>query len=467
MFSKYLESKREILKKLRDKLLLNYPFVSFLGKEINGNSIRVATRFSRIGDTFERQCGFVCRVYNNKSYSEYAFSDINSDNFDEIYNDIINNTKLSDALYNDQVKAKLIEETPIKEDFYRKLEGKKISNEDIINKFNLLKTEAHNYSEKIVNIVLGLEYYNVSSIYISKEKELTQNFSWVLGIVSIVSREKENIKNVYECYAHNSMEKCMKDLEKNLKSLCETSLKLLKSTLIEPGVYDIITTPAITGLIAHEAFGHGVELDMFLKNRAKAKNYVNKYVASPLITMHDGASACLSQASYFFDDDGVLASDTIIIEKGILKQGISDLVSAMQLKQEPTGNGRRQNPFHKSYSRMTNTFFEAGTDNYSDMIKSVKYGYLLCQMDNGMEDPKNWNIQCTCAYAKEIKNGRFTGKIVAPVVMSGNVLDLLKSITMVSKEFEIHGSGHCGKGHKEWVPVSDGGPYLKARCKLG
>ena len=309
-----------------------------------------------------------------------------------------------------------------------------------------------------------------AQIFISKTAEFSEIHEKIdeqLRETSLTESDKENIKNVYECYAHNSIEKCMKDLEKNLDDLCETSIKLLDSTLIEPGVYDIITSPAITGLIAHEAFGHGVELDMFLKNRAKAKNYIDEYVASPLITMHDGASSCLSQASYFFDDDGVLAQDTVIIEKGILKRGISDLVSAMELKMEPTGNGRRQNPFHKSYSRMTNTFFEAGESKKNDMIKSIKHGYLLCQMDNGMEDPKNWNIQCTCAYAKEIVNGKFSGKIVAPVVMSGNVLDLLKSITAVSKEFEIHGSGHCGKGHKEWVPVSDGGPYLKARCKLG
>ena len=458
MFSKYLESKRKILKRLVDKLSEKYSYVSVLGKEINGDSIRVSTRFTRIGDTIERQCGFVARVYNNRSYSEYAFSDINRENFKEVYKAIINNTKLTQKFYDEQVEARLIDEEEIKQKFYRKLEGKKLTNEEIINKFNLLKTDAHSYSDKIINIVLGLEYYNVSSIFISNKKELSQNFSWVLGIVNIVSRDNENIKNVYECYAHNSIEKCLKDLEKNLKDLCETSIKLLDSTLVEPGVYDIITTPAITGLIAHEAFGHGVELDMFLKNRAKAKNYIDEYVASPLITMHDGASACLSQASYFFDDDGVLAQDTIIIEKGILKRGISDLVSAMELGNNPTGNGRRQNPFHKSYSRMTNTFFEAGESKKNDMIKSIKHGYLLCQMDNGMEDPKNWNIQCTCAYAKEIVDGKFSGKIVAPVVMSGNVLDLLKSITAVSKEFEIHGSGHCGKGHKEWVPVSDGGP---------
>ena len=53
------------------------------------------------------------------------------------------------------------------------------------------------------------------------------------------------------------------------------------------------------------------------------------------------------------------------------------------------------------------------------------------------------------------------------VVISGYVVDLLSSISMVSKDVIVHGSGMCGKGHKEWVYVSDGGPYLKAEAKLG
>ena len=105
-------------------------------------------------------------------------------------------------------------------------------------------------------------------------------------------------------------------------------------------------------------------------------------------------------------------------------------------------------------------------DNLDDMIKSIKHGYMLFETNNGMEDPKNWNIQCTAEYGREIKDGKFTGKIVAPVVMSGYVPDLLMSISAVSDDFEVVGAGHCGKGHKEWVTVSDGGPCLKARCKL-
>ncbi|NLB40517.1 MAG: hypothetical protein GX812_04075 [Erysipelotrichaceae bacterium] len=101
------------------------------------------------------------------------------------------------------------------------------------------------------------------------------------------------------------------------------------------------------------------------------------------------------------------------------------------------------------------------------MIKSIKHGYLLAQTNNGMEDPKNWGIQCTAQYGREILDGQFTGKIIAPVVMSGYVIDLLNSISAVSRDFEVIGSGSCGKGYKEWVRVSDGGPYLKAKVKIG
>ena len=117
---------------------------------------------------------------------------------------------------------------------------------------------------------------------------------------------------------------------------------------------------------------------------------------------------------------------------------------------------------------MTNTFFEAGTSTLEEMIKSVDYGYYIGITNNGMEDPKNWGIQCTALYGKEIKNGVFTGKTISPVVMSGYVIDLLKSISMISKEnFIVNGSGSCGKGYKEWVRVSDGGSSIKAEVKIG
>ena len=272
---------------------------------------------------------------------------------------------------------------------------------------------------------------------------------------------------VYDGSYSHLISEAMENFRGVVAPMVDRAGKLVKAKPIAPGVYDVITDPTISGLIAHEAFGHGVEMDQFVKDRALAKEYVGKYVASPICNMRDGAASALSAASYFFDDDGVLAHDTQIIKDGILVAGISDLASALQLGTEPTGNGRRESYKRKAYSRMTNTFFDKGSDKLEDMIASIKHGYMLFQTNNGMEDPKNWAIQCVAQYGIEIVDGKLTDNYVSPVVMSGYVPDLLKSISMVSDDFKAIGSGSCGKGHKEWVRVSDGGPALKVKVKLG
>ena len=86
----------------------------------------------------------------------------------------------------------------------------------------------------------------------------------------------------------------------------------------------------LSGLIAHEAFGHGVEMDMFVKNRAKGVEFINKEIASDKVNMRDGALSDVEVGTYLFDDEGTLGTDTLVIENSILRSGISDLLSALK-----------------------------------------------------------------------------------------------------------------------------------------
>ena len=466
MYSNYLKSRHDICKELVQRLLKKYEYVSILGKHVVGKSIRVTTVNTSVGDTMEKCCGFVVKIYNGKTYSEYSFSDITPETIDSLEKDIVEKTSLSSALLDTHVSVTAMKDEPLIKDFVRPTEDEEPSVDTLISRLTGIKDKLQAHSDKIVQAAAIYLQHETSAMFISKNRDLTQNFTWMNVIPYAVAREGGNIKVARNVGAFNSYEKSFKFVEDIADDVAEHAIKLLRSEHIKPGTYDIITHPSITGLIAHEAFGHGVEMDMFVKHRAKSRHYVGKPVASPLVEMHDGAAAALSAGSYFFDDDGVLAHDTLIIKNGILQTGISDAVSALQLGTEPTGNGRRESTKRKAYTRMTNTFFAPGKDKLEDMIKSIKHGYMLFETNNGMEDPKNWNIQCTAEYGIEIKNGKLTDKIVSPVVMSGYVPDLLGSISMVSEDLEIIGSGHCGKGYKEWVCVSDGGPYLKARCKL-
>ena len=466
MESKYLKDRIGFAKEIIDLLLKKYEYASILGKDVYGKSIRVTNRAKSIGDTFEKQCGFVIKVYHQGIYSEYSFAKLEKELIPEIVSNVENSLNVSKELLENHMNLTTLDDEPLAKDFERPSEGKKFKTEEIFNIACKVTDELAKKDEKIIQCGLIVETYTVNSFFISRNRRLTQTFSWNMVFPIAVAREGDNIKFGRKDFLGNNLEKLLDDAQKDGLGVVDDAIALLKAERIEPGEYEIITHPSITGLIVHEAFGHGVEMDMFVKNRAKSRLYINKPVASPLVNMHDGAAATYSCASYFFDDDGVIAQDTKIIDKGILLTGISDVIAANELKTKATGNSRRESPYRKAYTRMTNTFFEPGKDKLEDMIKSVKHGYMLFETNNGMEDPKNWNIQCVAEYGKEIKNGKFTGKIVSPVVMSGYVPDLLMSISAVSDDFTIIGAGHCGKGHKEWVPVSDGGPYLKARCKL-
>lgn len=464
-FSKYLRSKKPILKRLIEMLSEKYAYVSILATDVSGLRIVVDKASTNVIPSGITESGFVIKVYNDKVYSEYSTNEINDKNLEEIVSAIDSLSNMKSSI--DNVKVDVLKEEEIVKRFVRKNVGTVLSTDQIISILHDYVNETSKTSPLIVNVRATIENTEISKMFLSNKKDLEQYYTWSSPGVFVLARKEQITRYAYDGFGSNSIENSLNALKDSMKKTADLAIELIDAVAPTPGYYDIITDPSITGLIAHEAFGHGVEMDMFVKDRAQAKEFMNKKVASPLVSMRDGAKSAFSVASYFFDDDGVLAQNTKIIDKGILKNGISDALSALQLGTTPTGNGRRESYKRKAYTRMTNTFFEAGKDNLEDMIKSVEYGYFISTTNNGMEDPKNWGIQCTALFGREIKDGKFTGKIVSPVVMSGHVIDLLNSISAVSKDFEVVGSGSCGKGHKEWVRVSDGGPCLKAKVKIG
>lgn len=465
-FSVFLNSRRGRMKALVGMLKEQYEYVSILGVDSKSKTIRVDARTSSIGNGMDTECGFVVKINNGGCFFEYSVDDIGED-ICELAKEIAEAFSISADLKQEQICAAALSDEPLVQSFARESDLGEYSDEKLLDFCKQVQQQLQSSSEFILNAFAGLSMLEVSKLFVSANRELDQNYAWVNGMLFAVYRENDKVVQVHDGENAHLLSAVMAGLPGKIAGLAKKAHCLTLAKPIEPGVYDVITAPSITGLIAHEAFGHGVEMDQFVKDRALAKQYVGKYVASPICNMRDGAASVLSAASFFFDDDGVLAGDTQIIKDGILVTGISDLASATQLGTAPTGNGRRQSTRRKAYTRMTNTFFEKGTDKLEDMIASIQHGYMLFETDNGMEDPKNWAIQCVAQYAVEIIDGKLTENYVAPVVMSGYVPDLLKSISMISDDFQITGAGMCGKGYKEWVRVSDGGPALKARVKLG
>lgn len=465
-FSKYLDSKRSEIKTLVMELKKSFKYVSVLGVDIKATDISVDRNTSNIDPGSDMECGFVIKMSNGHEFYEHSLDDISGDMV-ALAKEIVASLELSASLKENTIDEVHLTDEPLVQSFERAGDFEQYTDSQVLDFCKNICKDLLAKSECILNARVHVGMLEVSKLFITENRELDQNYTWANAMAAAIYSENDKMIQTYEGAYSNKLADVMEQLPGKLDKLVHKAHMLTLAKPITPGEYDVITAPSITGLIAHEAFGHGVEMDQFVKDRALAKQYVGDYVASPICNMRDGAASTLSVASYFFDDDGVLAGDTQIIKDGILVTGISDLASATQLGTAPTGNGRRESARRKAYARMTNTFFEPGTDKLEDMIASIDHGYMLFETNNGMEDPKNWAIQCVAQYGIEIVDGKLTDNWVSPVVMSGYVPDLLKSISMISDDFEVIGAGFCGKGYKEWVRVSDGGPALKVRVKLG
>lgn len=325
---------------------------------------------------------------------------------------------------------------------------------------------AQGLDQRIVQV--QTQYGDVTSerLYIGRGRVLEQRVTRTTLAVFIAVSDGEQVRYNLLIHGGTGGFELTRVTGEDLAHTTEIAVRLLKARKIEPGTYDVVTDPSVSGVIAHECFGHGVELDLFPKGRARAAEYIDERVAAPGVQMFDDPGVAGAYGSYFFDDEGELARPTQILRDGILVRPISDFASATFAPGIHTANGRRQDFTRKVYARMSNTFFASGDADPAAMLAGIERGIYLRRAESGMEDPMGWGIQVTAHYGEEIVNGRLTGKLYAPVGITGYVPELLSSISAIGNDFALD-PGTCGKGHKEFVPVASGGPHLRMKARLG
>jgi TldD protein len=165
----------------------------------------------------------------------------------------------------------------------------------------------------------------------------------------------------------------------------------------------------------------------------------------------------------YLDDEGVSATDAVLIKDGILTGYMNDRTSAERYGVDPAGNARGWLFSDEPLIRMRNTAISPGKDKIEDMIASVDDGYYLIDSGNGQADlTGEFMFGVTLGY--EIKNGKI-GKALLDTTVSGVAFEMLKTVDMVSDKIVWSSSGFCGK--KQMIPVSMGGPALRCKIMIG
>jgi TldD protein len=236
------------------------------------------------------------------------------------------------------------------------------------------------------------------------------------------------------------------------------ALKLFDAIQPPAGEMPVVLGPGVTGVLLHEAIGHGMEADFNRKKTSTYSTMLGKKVAEPFVTIIDDGTNMNLSGSINVDDEGTPGKKTILVENGILTSYIHDKISARYYGVEPTGNGRRQDFQNYPIPRMRNTYMLGGSASAEDVIKEAGNGIYVEDVSNGQVKIGEGDFAFYVSQGRMIENGKLTAPIKDVNIM-GNGPKMLANIILAANDLEMFqgGAGQCGK-NGQGVPVSFGMP---------
>lgn len=245
------------------------------------------------------------------------------------------------------------------------------------------------------------------------------------------------------------------------------ALVLLDARPAPAGQLEVILAPGDSGILLHEAVGHGLEADF---NRKRTSNYTDQIgqpVASALCTVVDDPSILQSRGAINVDDEGMAPESHTLIENGILRGYMQDRMSSRFFGVSPTGNGRRESFQCAPMPRMTNTILLAGQSDPEEMLASVKRGIYAKTFGGGQVDISNGDFVFSLTESYLIEDGKVTAPLKG-VNLIGNGPETLRDVSMLGNDVALSdGIWTCGKDGQS-VPVGVGCPTVKiARITVG
>lgn len=241
------------------------------------------------------------------------------------------------------------------------------------------------------------------------------------------------------------------------KEATDRTMILFEARRPPAGEMPVVLAAGASGILLHEAIGHGMEADFNRKGTSIYSTMIGKKVAPDFVTIVDDATQPGERGALNVDDEGNPTEKTVLVDRGVMASYLHDSISARHYKMKGTGSGRRESFRHAPMPRMRSTYMENGPHTREEIIASVQKGIIAETFTNGQ-------VQIGAGdFTFYIKNGWLieNGKITAPIKdinIIGNGPEALRNVTMVGNDTKLDfGGWTCGKDGQS-VPVSQGMP---------
>ncbi len=249
-------------------------------------------------------------------------------------------------------------------------------------------------------------------------------------------------------------------LQRLVKESVDRTTVLFEAVQPPAGEMPVVLAAGSSGILLHEAIGHGMEADFNRKGVSIYADKIGKAVAKPFVTIVDEGTQPGARGAINVDDEGNVADKTLLVQDGVLITYLHDTISAKHYGVKPTGNGRRESYQYAPMPRMRSTYMLPGPHKKEEIIASVKKGIYCSNFTNGQVQIGAGDFTFYVKNGYLIEDGKLT-RPIKDVNIIGNGPKVLEKVDMVSDDLVIdEGGWTCGKDGQS-VPVSQGIPTVR------
>jgi TldD protein len=237
--------------------------------------------------------------------------------------------------------------------------------------------------------------------------------------------------------------------------VAEQAAALVRADPCPSGVTDVVLDGDQVALQVHESVGHPTELDRVYGTEAS-------YAGTSFLKPHDLGSLQYGSehmnitadpttpgglGSFAFDDEGVPAQPTPVVEQGRLTGFLTSRETAARIGAGSGGSMRADGWNRMPLVRMTNLHIEPGEGTLEDLLAGVDDGIYMETNRSWSIDDKRLNFQFGTQIAWEIKRGKL-GRMLRDATYTGITPEFWGSLDAIAGRdaWQLYGLTNCGKG---------------------
>ena len=251
-----------------------------------------------------------------------------------------------------------------------------------------------------------------------------------------------------------------RNLVQNAQRTAEEAMALLSAPPCPSGVATLILDSTQLALQVHESCGHPVELDRVFGEEASyaGTSFLTRdklasfRYGSPVVNIVADATVPGALGTFGFDDEGLPAHRTHIIQDGLFVGYLTSRETAARLGQRSNGAMRADGWNRIPLIRMTNINLEPGTWEFTDLIADTDDGIYMAFNKSWSIDDKRLNFQFGTQLAYEIKDGKL-GRLFKNATYTGITPEFWRSCDAICnrQHWQVWGLPNCGKGEPPQV----------------